>query len=1142
MNGISGGIAAKVSKKADIPIIQSLPSQGLRVVSDVSGVVTLEILNDGVDLMPSLPLVVQSVLRAPHIVRSNKTWMPNSLSGVFKPRAHQHWVFTNAKLVDSRLDQALDRVSLKIYDPALIKTSKSLVCELIIAHVKSERDELCSARYDVEFILRHPRAPGAGFAELFLLYVLDAAKTRLFEEDFTSRCERIRRFYSSLWLSDSDSNSRIPHLRDIESYKVAISETEHVWSVGNEAPLEYGLVLAWPELIGALLNHKDIGGDLFSLVHLTNEFIVPPSHPVLTPETPVSAKADIVGIRQDAVAGRVVMVEAQLFREDGQALLVTIRSEFAIRSFDDSMTIVPISPVQKHNYTLTLSSAQHLSAILASKSWHNIEDAYLLDRIHADDNIVFDVETGVTIDGYPFTKGSISHLGKVIGAVSSPSNVVVLSFLKRFGTDANQVVMYETPQSLRRIDFLAPSTNQIYAIASTDLNPIHTSSVAASLAGLESPIVHGMNTAARSRHALERSIHGRIVSLKVRFERPVLSAKQLRLKPELIGRKQGRRVVDFTVVELSNGDSDSAVVLRGRAEVEDVNPVAYVFTGQGSASPMMGQDLVDRSQVASMIWSRADAYLKQRYGFSIVEIVRTNPRELRVQLTRELRANYAALTVDQRSKDGVVQSVQVFPETQDESSTEIVFKGGSEGLLFSTQFQQPAILISEKASFENFRSKGAVSSRAIMAGHSLGEYSALACALQDLAVEKLAELVFVRGITMQAAVQRDEQGRSTFGMVAASPARVGSWFSDEDLVDLVNCIAEHTSHLLQVVNFNVRRTQYVVSGELIALEILRRTLDRLRANGSATDVTDAMKTAIEEVTSSSTKRFENVRGSSTFPLRGIDVPFHSRLLLPGVHSFRKVLTHAFDSLEIDPSMLENKYVPNLVGHVFTSASPSLAKDIIARTQSQVCVDLVERWDQIPRSQRCKTLLIELLAFQFASPVLWISTQDAILQQGVERFIEVGPSPVLLPFISKSFPERLAELELLWAGSDEDQRLILHLDDAIEETVEELVPGEEAAQDEVPESPVIETIASHSPTPTATAPSQSVSQPLLIPLSVLHSIRILAAHKLGLDLAKVTDNKNLKSLSGGKSALQNEVRQCLEIPCMYMPLPVVLLSF
>src|SRR5688572_13642972 len=42
-----------------------------------------------------------------------------------------------------------------------------------------------------------------------------------------------------------------------------------------------------------------------------------------------------------------------------------------------------------------------------------------------------------------------------------------------------------------------------------------------------------------------------------------------------------------------------------------------------------------------------------------------------------------------------------------------------------------------------------------------------------------------------------------------------------------------------------------------------------------------------------------------------------------------------------------------------------------------------------------TLLVELLAYQFASPVRWIETQDVFLaERNAERIVEVGPADTL----------------------------------------------------------------------------------------------------------------------------------------------------
>lgn len=62
----------------------------------------------------------------------------------------------------------------------------------------------------------------------------------------------------------------------------------------------------------------------------------------------------------------------------------------------------------------------------------------------------------------------------------------------------------------------------------------------------------------------------------------------------------------------------------------------------------------------------------------------------------------------------------------------------------------------EKASFEDMRSKGLVQRDSSFAGHSLGEYSALAALAEVMPIESLVSVVYYRGLTMQVAVERDE--------------------------------------------------------------------------------------------------------------------------------------------------------------------------------------------------------------------------------------------------------------------------------------------------------------------------------------------------------------------------------------------------
>jgi malonyl CoA-acyl carrier protein transacylase len=173
-------------------------------------------------------------------------------------------------------------------------------------------------------------------------------------------------------------------------------------------------------------------------------------------------------------------------------------------------------------------------------------------------------------------------------------------------------------------------------------------------------------------------------------------------------------------------------------------------------------------------------------------------------------------------------SIPLFPQIHP-SSTSHTFSH-HQGLLFATQFTQPALTLVEKAAFEDMRSLGLVATNAKFAGHSLGEYAALASIGNVMPIENLVELVFIRGITMQNSTRDDEGRISKFGMVAVNPARVFAFFTPAHLNTVVNAIGERSKKLLQIVNYNVENWQYIVTGHVIALRILDSVLTHIHRN------------------------------------------------------------------------------------------------------------------------------------------------------------------------------------------------------------------------------------------------------------------------------------------------------------------------
>ncbi|KAL3420855.1 Fatty acid synthase subunit beta 1 [Phlyctema vagabunda] len=237
------------------------------------------------------------------------------------------------------------------------------------------------------------------------------------------------------------------------------------------------------------------------------------------------------------------------------------------------------------------------------------------------------------------------------------------------------------------------------------------------------------------------------------------------------------------------------------------------------------------------------------------------------------------------------------------------------GLLFSTQFTQPALTLMEIAEMEALRSKGLVQQKSIFAGHSLGEYSALAACTTFMSLESLLDLVFYRGLTMQNAMMRDEFGRTEFSMIAVNPSRIRKSFSEENFVEIAQQIASQSGLLLEIVNWNILQQQYVCAGH-----VLGAVCDALCDGSRSTTSTDALHELVAQKTlaSSEVRRpIELQRGKTTVPLNGIDIPFHSTHLRGGVDTYRAYLKEKILEKDLVPEQLIGKFIPNVVGQLFS---------------------------------------------------------------------------------------------------------------------------------------------------------------------------------------------------------------------------------
>jgi len=278
--------------------------------------------------------------------------------------------------------------------------------------------------------------------------------------------------------------------------------------------------------------------------------------------------------------------------------------------------------------------------------------------------------------------------------------------------------------------------------------------------------------------------------------------------------------------------------------------VAYVFPGQGSQYPGMGKDLAENFSVARQVFEEVDDAL----GFSL---------------------------------------------------SRLCFEGPAEELQL-TENTQPAILTVSIAAVRSLEANG-FPLPAFVAGHSLGEYSALVAG-GSLNLVDAVRTVRSRGRYMQEAVPVG---------VGAMAAVLGAALSDIERV----CAKVSEGEICSPANINAPN-QVVIAGHATAID---RAVDAMKEVGA--------------------KRVVKLN---------VSAPFHCALMKP-----------AQDRLAVDLKQLK---FSELQVPVVTNVDARITKDA-----GEVCDALIR---------------------QVSSPVRWLQSMTLLIEQGVSRFVEVGPGKVL----------------------------------------------------------------------------------------------------------------------------------------------------
>ncbi|KAJ2840402.1 fatty acid synthase alpha subunit Lsd1, partial [Coemansia erecta] len=117
--------------------------------------------------------------------------------------------------------------------------------------------------------------------------------------------------------------------------------------------------------------------------------------------------------------------------------------------------------------------------------------------------------------------------------------------------------------------------------------------------------------------------------------------------------------------------------------------------------------------------------------------------------------------------------------------------------------------------------------------------------------------------------------------------------------------------------------------------------------------------------------------------------------------------------------------PNLTAKPF-EITKSYFEQVFKLTGSSVICDILNNWfDNTDKTaELAAALVVELLAYQFASPVQWISTQDQLFNRfGIAHYVEIGASPVLCGMADKTL-QRLHSsnnsIAVLYVDRDKDK--------------------------------------------------------------------------------------------------------------------------
>ena len=500
---------------------------------------------------------------------------------------------------------------------------------------------------------------------------------------------------------------------------------------------------------------------------------------------------------------------------------------------------------------------------------------------------------------------------------------------EREGKQEYDPVISTPRRLLRRITVQAPHEMTAFARTSGDYNPIHTSARAAAISGLGAPLVHGMWLSATAQHVAQavddHGDHYPIIGWTYSMVGMVHLDDEIEISVERVGKIRHAGIL-IEVICRVDGQIVSRATGVTRAPIS-----AFVYPGQGIQQQGMVLGERAKSPAARRTWERADALTRSRLGFSILAVVRDNPKEL------------TANGVTYRHPDG---------------------------LLNLTQFTQVALATVAFAQTARLREAGCDVWPAYFAGHSLGEYNALSSFARIIPLETVLELVFHRGSTMHHLIERDEHGQSNYRMGALRPNQFG--LGDDGIKEYIDSMARQSGEFLEIVNYNLAGQQYAIAGTIKGLKFLQKDAGR-RAQEYGGKPPFMLVPGID------------VPFHSTLLRKGVP-EFRETLnrLLPEHIDYERLVDRYIPNLVARPFAMTREFAASILDVVPSTRIQEALED------PSVWRSYVNDSQRLGR-----LLLTELLSWQFASPVRWIETQALLFDPSednghqLEQYIEVG---------------------------------------------------------------------------------------------------------------------------------------------------------